>query len=274
MSKIGVFDSGFGGLTVLSEIRAALPDYSYLYLGDSGRAPYGSRPQVEIYQYTKEAVQFLFEQDCSLVVLACNTASAEALRKIQQEFLPQKYPDRRVLGVIIPVAEDVAHRKIERVGVVATEGTVNSGAYIREIQKLHSDAKVYQEAAPRLVPLIESGEAHSKELRKFAHNYVRPLLKARVEAIILGCTHYAIIEDEFREIVPTEVSIINQSKVVADSLADYLSRHSAMEAQLEKGGPTRYYCTGDASIFTELSNKLLGLKITEIDQIKLGGSGE
>lgn len=272
MSKIGVFDSGFGGLTVLREIRNVLPQYDYLYLGDSARAPYGQRSREEIYQFTKEAVQYLFRHDCGLIILACNTASAEALRRIQQEYLPPSFPNKRVLGIIIPTAEEVASRnEIKKIGVVATRGTVDSGAYIREIKKVAPDKVVLQEAAPDLVPLIESGVTEGTEIEKKIRQYVKPLMGSHIDCLILGCTHYAIVEDEFRKVLPLNIRIFNQSEAVSQKLDDYLERHPEIEKGLARNGKIEYFCTGSCKKFNELSAKLLGLKVAS-EQVNLGAS--
>jgi glutamate racemase len=232
-------------------------------LADSARAPYGSRPQKNIYQFTKEAVDYLLAHDCELVILACNTASAEALRKIQQEYLPICFPEKRVLGLIIPTAERVAEicDSDFKVGVVATEATVGSGAYLRELNKLSPDIRVYQQAAPKLVPLIESGESDSELIKRYIKEYTQPLLDVGVGAIILGCTHYAIIEDFFRQVLPKEVRIFNQSSIVAERLTDYLKRHPEIEQKLSHRGKADYLCTGDEKQFDQMTKELLNLDI-------------
>lgn len=271
MSKIGIFDSGFGGLTVLREITALLPVYNYLYLGDSARAPYGSKSREEIYRYTLEAVDFLFQNDCGLVILACNTASAEALRKIQREFLPDNYPGRRVLGVLMPTAEEVADDgDIHLAGVVATKGTVESGAYSREIKKISPEKEVIQQAAPDLVPLIEAGVTKGVEIENSIRQYVKPLVDGQIDSLILGCTHYAIIEDEFREVLPENIKIFNQSNIVAKKLSNYLDRHPEIEKDLSRDSTIEYCCTGSCKKFDELSGKLLGLDVVS-KQVDLGG---
>lgn len=270
MSKIGIFDSGIGGLTVFKEIVGALPEYDYLYLGDSARAPYGSRKMEEVYHFTEQAVRHLIEEGCSLIVLACNTASAEALRRIQQDFLPSRHPEVKVLGVLVPAVEEVAIRRPKRVGVIATEGTVRSGAYEREIIKLSPQTTVYQSAAPELVPLIESGITDGEKLRDLIVTYTKPLLDNQVEAIILGCTHYALIEDQFRDVLPKDINIINQALIVSDKFSDYLLRHPEVGNRLSKGGSLEYHCSGDPSAFTSQARKLLALEIDNIKKVKLG----
>lgn len=275
MSKIGIFDSGFGGLTVLRSIVQRMPQYEYIYLGDSARAPYGPKTQKEIYQYTKEAVSYLFDCDCRLIILACNTASAEALRKIQQEYLPQNFPDRRVLGVIIPTAEKIAEGgRFKKIGILATEGTVNSGAYSREIHKLIPEAEVMQKAAPKLVPLIESGLGNTHEIEKEISECTAPLLEQHIEALILGCTHYEILAKEFHRLLPRGVQIFQQSPIVAEKLKDYLDRHRDIRESLSLGGGVHYLCTGDSGYFLKEARNLFGYKIEDVETVKIAGGSD
>lgn len=258
MSKIGVFDSGFGGLTVLKEIRRLLPQYDYVYLGDTARAPYGIKSQDEIYQFTEEAVDYLFRQDCELIILACNTASSEALRKIQQEYLPKKNLDKRVLGVIIPACEKVVEDGYSNIGIMATPSTVSAGAYIREIKKLNEKAKITQKACPLLVPLIEAGEIDKEILDKILVSYLNDLKD--VEVIILGCTHYEIIKKEIEE-KAGKIKIVSQSKIVAEKLSDYLKRHPEIESKLSKGGSIFYFSTGLKEKFDKFGSEIVGENI-------------
>ncbi|MFC1790375.1 glutamate racemase, partial [Patescibacteria group bacterium] len=200
ISLVGVFDSGFGGLEIFREIVKKLPDYDYLYLADTARAPYGTRSQEVIYNFTLQAVDFLFKQGCPLVILACNTASSKALRKIQQEYLPQKYPERRVLGVLIPACEEAVEKTSNnKVGVLATEGTVSSKAFVKELKKIKPEVEVSQQAAPLLVSIVESGE-HEGEIADLAlKNYLEPLLGKEIDTLILGCTHYGILRDKIKK---------------------------------------------------------------------------
>lgn len=262
MSKIGVFDSGFGGLTVLKEIVSLLPQYDYIYLGDNARAPYGSKSQDLIYEYTRQAVDYLFSHDCELIILACNTASSEALRKIQQEYLPTRHPDKRVLGVIIPVAEAIAKdESSKKVGVIATEGTVKSETYIKEIKKLNKNIEVFQNAAPLLVPLIESGEVSGADIDKYIGEYLGPLLEQNIDSLVLGCTHYAIIEEEIRKVLEGKINIYNQSLIVANRLADYLGRHPEITSKLSAGGKIWYYSTDSQGNFEKSATKIMGSKV-------------
>lgn len=260
MSKIGIFDSGFGGLTVLKGIRKLLPEYDYIYLGDSARAPYGTRSQEVIYKFTEQAVEYLFNQGCELIILACNTASSEALRKIQQEYLVKNHPQKRVLGVVIPAAEKAVGFEYKKIGVMATNSTVESGSYIREIKKLDSGTEIIQKPCPLLVPIIESGEIHKDVLSIVLINYLDTLKNNRVEAIILGCTHYEIILDEIKKHAGN-IKIIEQSPVVAEKLKDYLKRHPEIEKKLSKNRSVDYLSTDITSRFEIFAEKILGEKI-------------
>jgi len=236
--RIGVFDSGLGGLAIARAVIARLPQYDYLYLGDTKRVPYGGRSQETIHEFTSEALRYLFAADCQLVILACNTASAEALRKSQQEYLPVHYPDRRVLGVIIPTAEAVFETgSPATVGVLATEATVESDAYGRELRRLSAEVSVRHRAAPLLVPLIEhDGERY---LDAVLNDYLADL--AGVDALVLGCTHYAWLKDRVRARFPGPV--ISPDEVVPEKLADYLARHPEIETKLGRGGDRQYHVT-------------------------------
>ncbi|MBI4779383.1 glutamate racemase, partial [Candidatus Falkowbacteria bacterium] len=188
---IGVFDSGFGGLTVLKEFLRVLPYYNYIYLGDNARAPYGNKSDEAVYNYTREAVDFLFKQGCELIIIACHTASAKALRKIQQEYLPEKHPDKRVLGVVVPMVEEAVNlSRYHKLGVIGTTATINSGAYKKELEKLNDGLEIFQQACPLLVPLVEEGWTEKPEAKMILKNYLRPLKVKEIDTLILGCTHY------------------------------------------------------------------------------------
>lgn len=265
MAKIGVFDSGFGGLTVLCGLRGLLPEYDYLYLGDTARAPYGSRSEEVIYRFTEQAVDYLFDQGCELIILACNTASSEALRRIQQEYLVKKYPQKRVLGVVIPACEAVVESGHQKIGVMATSSTVDSGSYVREIKKLNGKAEIIQQPCSLLVPIIESGESQETVLGAVLDNYLTRLKE--VEAIILGCTHYEIVGEEIRKRAQ-KVKAVSQSGVVAERLADYLGRHSEIEKKLSRSGSVIYLSTDITDRFREFGQKITGTEI-EIERITL-----
>lgn len=251
---IGVFDSGYGGLTILHGIRQLLPDYDYIYLGDNARAPYGPRSFDIVYQFTRQAVVKLFSMGCHLVILGCNTASAKALRSIQQKDLPKLDPDRRVLGVIRPTAEIIGKlTETRHVGILATEGTVRSESYNMEIKKLWPDITVTGVACPLWVPIIENNEADSPGADYFVKKRIDHIMRLdpKIDALILGCTHYPILMPKIMKYVPNGVRIVPQSEYVADSLKDYLHRHPEMDKMCTKGATARYYTTESAGKFKE-----------------------
>lgn len=245
---IGVFDSGYGGLTIYDEIKKLLPQYDYIYLGDNARTPYGTRSFDVVYEFTRQAVRYLFAQGCQLVILACNTASAKALRSIQQLDIPQLDPNRRVLGIIRPTVESIGElTKSRHIGVLATEGTIKSLSYPLEIRKLFPDIEVTGEACPIWVPLVETNEYGSEGADYFVKRHIDNLLARdnKIDTIILGCTHYPILMDKIRKFVPENIKILTQGAAVASSLKNYLSRHPEMEKLCTKGGTTKF-CTTEA----------------------------
>jgi glutamate racemase len=247
-SPIGVFDSGIGGLTVFRSIVEQLPGYDYLYLGDNGRAPYGNRSFNTIHQYTWECVQWMFKQGCPLVILACNTASAKALRTIQQQDLPKHNADRRVLGVIRPTAEVIGdYTKTKQIGVLGTKGTVQSGSYLLEIEHFSPALKVYQQACPLWVPLIENGEYNKPGADYYVQLYLDQLMEQSpdIDTILLACTHYPLLQDKIKAHLPAHINVVAQGDIVATSLVDYLQRHPEMEQRLSKNGHRDFYTTID-----------------------------
>ena len=257
---IGVFDSGYGGLTILRDIRKALPEYDYIYLGDNARAPYGTRSFEIVYEFTLQAVVRLFEMGCHLVILACNTASAKALRSIQMNDLPRLDAARRVLGVIRPTVESIGTvTQTRHVGVLATAGTIKSESYPMEIRKLFPDITVYGQACPLWVPLVESGEADGPGADYFVRKYIDELLRKdeRIDTAILGCTHYPLLLGKIRRYMPPGVHIVTQGELVADSLKDYLRRHPEMDARCTRGGSCRYYTTEAEEKFAESASAFL-----------------
>lgn len=262
---IGVFDSGYGGLTILKALRQALPAYSYLYLGDNARAPYGSRSFEVVHRYTLEAVRHLIEHEgCPLVILACNTASAKALRSIQQGYLATHQPDHRVLGVIRPTVEALQDNPLGHVGLMATAGTVASDSYRLETRKLYPDVTLSQQACPLLVPLIENGEADSPGTEYFVEKYVGELLKRDplMDTVILGCTHYPLVADKIRLHLPKGVRLLEQGALVGASLADYLHRHPEMDRRLQKQRDCSYLTSEDPERFAALASMFLKTPIT------------
>jgi len=274
MGAIGIFDSGYGGLTVFKEIKALLPQYDYIYLGDNARVPYGTRSYETVYQYTLECVNHLFEMGCRLVVLACNTASAKALRTIQQRDLPRYVDKRKVLGVIRPTTEIVnqfTHSK--HIGILATPGTVNSQSYSIEINKFFPDIKVYQEACPMWVPLVENNEINSPGARFFVQQQVNKLLaqSPAIDTLVLACTHYPLLLPLIKEFVPANVQIISQGPIVARSLANYLTMHPEIEALCSKQAETQFFTTEKAENFNDKAALFYGADV-KARQLKLVSS--
>ncbi len=259
VGPIGVFDSGYGGLTIFRELRRLLPEYDYLYLGDNARAPYGSRSFEVIYRYTLEAVRELFGRGCPLVILACNTASAKALRTIQQKDLPGIDPSRRVLGVIRPTVEILDQvSKSGHIGVLGTPGTVASNSYVLETKKLFPDMEVMQQACPLWVPIVENSEADGDGADYFVKKYIDALMAkdADIDTFVLACTHYPLLIDKIRQYVPEDVRILEQGQLVAESLEDYLRRHPEMAARLSKGGTAALLTSENPEKFDELATLL------------------
>lgn len=249
---IGVFDSGYGGLTVLKEITARLPQYDYIYLGDNARAPYGTRSFDTVYHYTLQCVEWFFKKGCPLVILACNTASAKALRTIQQNDLPKIDPGKRVLGVIRPTSEIIGqYTKTGNIGVLGTKGTVQSESYLIEIEKFFPGINVYQEACPMWVPLVENNEHNSEGADYFIEKNISHLLSQskEVDTIVLACTHYPLLIDKIRKFVPGTTTVLSQGPIVADSLVDYLNRHPEIEDKCSKGGGQQFFTTDSAEDF-------------------------
>ena len=247
---IGVFDSGYGGLTILKEIVNKLPEYDYLYLGDSARSPYGNRSFDTVYQYTLQAVKWFFDQGCSLVILACNTASAKALRNIQQNDLPHLAPNKRVLGVIRPTTEIVGqYSSTNEIGIVATQGTISSNSYPIEIHKFFPEIKVYQQACPMWVPLVENNQFNSEGASFFIQQDLEKLFSQShsIDTLLLACTHYPLLADKIKSFLPAGVKLVSQGEIVASSLVDYLNRHSEIEMLCSKGS-SRVFCTTDATL--------------------------
>jgi len=269
---IGIFDSGYGGLTILHGIRQLLPQYDYLYLGDNARAPYGPRSFDVVYEFTRQAVVSLFERGCHLVVLGCNTASAKALRTIQQHDLPLIDPDRRVLGIIRPTAEVIGDLTTSRhVGVLATEGTIKSESYTLEIQKLHPDITVSGVACPFWVPLVEYNEADSPGADYFVKKRIDQIMRLdpQIDALILGCTHYPLLMPKILKYLPAGVRVVPQGEYVADSLRSYLARNHAIEQRCSKGATARYLTTENPDKFKEQAQLFLHEPV-DVENITLG----
>lgn len=253
--KIGIFDSGLGGLAIAGAIVDRLPQYDYLYLGDTKRVPYGNRSQETIHEFTSEALDYLFDHDCQLVILACNTASAEALRRSQQEYLPAKYPDRRVLGVLIPAVEaSLEGGDAHKVGVLATASTVESGSYARELRRLSPTVEVVEVAAPLLVPIVENDGV--KYVEPILRDYLRPFCDLEIDRLILGCTHYCFLKAPIRQLFDGQV--VSQDEVVPGKLADYLTRHPEIESKLGRGRTRAFQVTDLTQGYIEVADRLTG----------------
>ena len=272
MSKkpIGVFDSGYGGLTILKEIVAKLPQYDYVYLGDNARAPYGPRSFETVYQYTLQCVEWFFKQKCSLVILACNTASAKALRTIQQNDLPAIDIDKRVLGVIRPTTEIIGDiTKNNNVGILGTQGTVLSNSYPIEIAKFFPDIEVFQQACPMWVPLIENNEHNAAGANYFIEKDIRKLLDQSpdIDTILLACTHYPLLINKIKQFIPNHISILSQGEIVANSLANYLIKHPEIETNCTRKGELSFFTTDSAQDFDNHAESFFGqpIKSTHIE---------
>ncbi len=261
---IGVFDSGYGGLTVLKEIVQLLPEYDYLYLGDNARAPYGPRSFETVYQYTLQSVKWFFDQGCELVILACNTASAKALRTIQQKDLPKIDSQKRVLGVIRPSTEIIGTVSASgEIGILGTSGTVISNSYPIEIQKFFPEIKVFQEACPMWVPLIENGEYNQPGADYFVQKYLQQLLQQspKIDTILLACTHYPLLIDKIRQFTPAKINIVSQGEIVAKSLALYLENHRDLADLCSKNGEIQFFTTDSASDFDNHASLFFGKSV-------------
>ncbi len=263
-APIGVFDSGYGGLTILKALQKQLPEYDYIYLGDNARAPYGTRSFETVYEYTLEAVKWFFDQGCELVILACNTASAKALRNIQQLDLPTLAPHKRVLGVIRPSSEVLGNYSVSKqVGIMGTSGTVQSESYIIEMAKFFPEVKVFQQACPMWVPIIENGEFDSKGADYFVKKYLDQLFSQskQIDAVLLACTHYPLLEAKIKAYAPPTVKFISQGDIVAQSLALYLENHPEIAQKCSKNGQISFFTTDNEQVFEQQGSLFFGQKI-------------
>lgn len=267
---IGVFDSGLGGLTVLKYFLSELPNYNYIYLGDNARLPYGTKSPETIYNYTREAVEFLFKAGCNLIIIACNTASAQALHRIQKEYIPKHYPNRRVLGVIRPLAEAIAkdtHHK--HIGVLGTKATINSGAYEIELKKLNPTLEVTSQSAPLLVPLIEEGWLKKPETKMVLKKYLHPLKTKQIDALILGCTHYPFLYKETVKIMGKKIAVPHPGEIIAASLKNYLDRHGELGLTPVEKQTIKYYTTDNPKTFKSMAETFLEQKINNLEQVDI-----
>ena len=277
---IGVFDSGVGGLTVLSHFLKDHPKYNYVYLGDNANVPYGNKSPEMIYGYSKKAVDFLYSKGCRLIIFACNSASAQALRRIQQEYLPEKYQDLKVLGVIRPIAEKISSLKnVSRVGIIGTKATIKSNTYNEEIRILSSDIEIFSQATPLLVPLIEENWIKKPETKMILRKYLRPLKNKKVQALVLACTHYPFLLKSIISVMGPSCLVFDPGKVVSDSLGNYLERHPDIEIKLtSKNNKIKkvlaidnclFYATDDLDNFKKLGDFFLGRKIRSVKKVNL-----
>ena len=258
---IGIFDSGYGGLTVMKEIVKKLPQYDYIYLGDNARAPYGNRSFETVYRYTLQCVEWFFQQGCPLVILACNTASAKALRTIQQNDLEKLCPENRVLGVIRPTTELIGKfTKSRKIGILATHGTVQSGSYHIEIEKFFPDITVYQEACPMWVPIVENNEHLLPGADYFVQKHVHHIMAADrgIDTLLLACTHYPLLRDKILQYLPAGITLVSQGDIVANSLGDYLQRHTELESRCSKSGERTFYTTDSTEDFDNHASIFFG----------------
>jgi glutamate racemase len=270
MGMIGVFDSGLGGLTILRASLRALPEYDYIYLGDSARTPYGNKSQEVIYEYTRQAVDFLFRNGSGLIILACNTASAKALRRIQQQWLPEHGPDKRVLGVVIPLAEAaIAATRYGRIGVIGTRATIESGVYEQELNKLRNGLRIHGQSCPLLVPLVEEGWVGRPETNMILKKYLRPLKANKIDTLVLGCTHYPFLRRDIERIMGKNCQVLDAPGIVAEKLADYLRRHPEIEERLPKERRRVYFTTDDPERFTSLGGRFLRQRIQGVEKVAL-----
>ena len=263
-APIGIFDSGYGGLTILRDIQQKMPDRDFIYLGDNARAPYGSRSFDVVYTFTLQCVQRLFEMGCHLVILACNTASAKALRNIQQNDLPRLDPERRVLGIIRPTVEQVGlTSQTWHIGLVGTTGTVQSKSYPLEFKKLYPDITVTDKACPMWVPLVENNEYNGDGADFFVKKYIDELIKKdeQIDTLILGCTHYPLLIEKIKKYLPERVRIVSQGELIAESLENYLSRHENINAKCTRNGVTKYYTTESVEKFNEAASIFLNKRV-------------
>jgi glutamate racemase len=267
--NIGIFDSGLGGLTILKDILTVLPEYNYIYLGDNARIPYGNRSANIVYEFTEKAVGFLMEQDCSLIILACNTATATSLYQLQHNYLPKKYPNRRILGVIKPTAEAAVENNFQHVMVIGTHATVESQTFVREIHKLNPKMIISQLATPLLVPLIEEDRVETPEMDLIIQEYLTKILPQKPEALILGCTHYGLIANKIEKFAGEKIKVISEGKIVARKLKEYLIKHQDLENDLTKNQLRKFYVTDLNDFYKNQIKIFLGAEFKNKEHLQL-----
>lgn len=252
--KIGVFDSGLGGLVIAKSIRAALPDHDMVYLGDTLHVPYGSRSEEAVMRYTRQSMEYLFRQDCQLIIMACNTASAVTLRNLQQNYLVEHYPERRILGVVVPTLELAVEKGYKRIGLLATERIVRSAIYKTELEKMGNGVRLFQRSAPLLVPAIE---LNAREwIGPLMKDYIRPLVEQDIECLILGCTHYTLLRNAIRKEIGRKIDVISQDELIPGKLVDYLRRHPEIDGKIAKGGRMDFCITDVTESYVRNARKL------------------
>lgn len=266
---IGVFDSGVGGLSVLKHLLSSLPNYNYIYLGDNARVPYGEKSPETIYEYSRQAMDFLFQEGCNLIIIACNTVSAQALRKLQQEYLVSKYPDRKILGVIRPLAEMAASSHKNTIGIIGTKSTIASSAYSKEINQLNKKIKIEAQASPLLVPLIEEGWSNKPETKMILKKYLRPLKIKSIDMLILACTHYPFLIKDIQRICGKKILVPNPGEIIAESLKDYLNKHQELKLTETNKASCKFYSTDNTKLVQELAEKFLEQKINKFTKVDL-----
>ena len=265
-----MFDSGFGGLTILRAFLRELPEYDFIYLGDNARTPYGNKSLDVIFEYTRQAVDFLFRGGSKMIILACNTASAKALRKIQQEWLPLNYPERRILGVAIPLSEAAVEvSRYGRIGVIGTRATIESKVFEQELRKLEPNLKTYGQPCPLLVPLVEESWVGKPETNMILKKYLRPLKSKKIDTLLLGCTHYPFLKADIERIMGKNCHVLDAPGVVAYKLKDYLERHGEIEVTLRKNGQRVFFTTDDPERFRAFGEKFLGQRIPLVQKVDL-----
>ncbi len=267
--RVGVFDSGLGGLAILRKFFEVLPRYDYIYLADNAHVPYGNKSAELIYQYTKQAVSFLFKKDCVLIILACNAATTNALRRLQREYLRQTYPERRILGVVKPVVEEAAKDNTKKIGVIGTHATIATQSFVKELKKLNWGVQVFQQACPLLVPIIEEGELDWEGLDLLLDKYLSPIKNRGVESIILACTHYELIDSKIQKYFGGNIKVIPEGEITARKLVDYLVRHPEIEKTLQKSGQRAYFVTDQSRHFKKMTQLFLGNLWRDTDELKL-----
>jgi glutamate racemase len=270
---IGIFDSGLGGLTILKELKKVLPKYNYVYLADSARVPYGEKSKKEIFEYTKQAVEFLFKKGCVIIIIACNTSSAIALRKLQRTYLKKNYPNRRILGVVVPnievIIDHLSKKQKKIIGLIGTTATIKSKSYEKECYKKSNTIKIYSQASPELVSIIEDNKIKTLYTKQILHKYLDPLIKKKINSVVLACTHYPLLKTEIFREFGKKIKIIDTSKTISIKTKEYLKKHPELEGRLLKENRFTFFTTGDTKKFKHFAERILKLPIANVKKVKL-----